>query len=140
MKKVLLTPCSESKFPNVPALKFFETEGNMLYFGATHYFEGMEGGEELSVADFLKKFDYQIEAICHTSEISRDGLAVTDGAGGVYLDECLVIPFLMYAERWFGVYLCHRMEELLQVGVTLNDDLTKFLYESRFGPGPNEIT
>ncbi|MDR2890346.1 MAG: hypothetical protein LBV18_01875 [Alistipes sp.] len=138
MEKAILTPCSESKFPNVPALKFFEAEGDLLYFGATHYLNGMEDGATLSVADFMLKFDYQIEAICQTSEISRDGLAVTDDTGGVYLDECLVIPFLMYAEEWFGVYVCHRMEELLQVGVTLNDDLTRFLYESRFGPGSTE--
>ncbi|MDR2883176.1 MAG: hypothetical protein LBU98_05300 [Alistipes sp.] len=138
MEKAILTPCSESKFPNVPALKFFEAEGDLLYFGATHYLNGMEGGEPLNVAEFLKKFDYQIEAICHTSEILRDGLTVTDDTGNIYLDECLVIPFLMYAEEWFGVYVCHRMEELLRVGVTLNDDLTKFMYESRFGSGPTE--
>jgi hypothetical protein len=133
-----LNRCSEVKFPDIGDLHFYESEDNFLFFDATHYIGKSEANERLNVDDFFSAFDHLIGALCETSGISRDRLIVNDGMGNVYLEECLAIPFLMYVERWFGPYLFLRMEELLRFGVTLNDNMTRYLYETRFEPNPTE--
>ncbi len=138
MKIPRFTPCSEAKFNDIPDLHFYESEGVFLYFDATHYFERSKMKERFSVEDFFTTFDYLIGSICETSGIGREELCTRDEKGHFYLEECLAIPYLMYVERWFGPYVFLRMEELLRLGVTLNDNMTRYLYESRFDHSPTE--
>jgi hypothetical protein len=124
----------ENKFPVVPNMDFYETDKNSLYFSASDYIANSETKNSLSVEDFFTKFESLIETLCETTGIPRAELRVDDEKGNIFLEECLAIPFLIYAEPSFGPYLYLRMEELLRFGVTINDNVAKYFYESRFEP------
>lgn len=127
-----LSPSPESKFPNIPNLDFYETDNNALYFSASDYITKSGTKNGLSVDDFFAKFESQIDALCETTEIPHEELKVVDENGNVFLEECLAIPFLMYAEPWLGPYLYLRMEELLRFGVAISDNMARYFYETRF--------
>nr|DAT18211.1 MAG TPA: hypothetical protein [Caudoviricetes sp.] len=136
MKTVKLSPCEENKFPDIPDLKFYRTEGDLFYFDAAQCLSKADPTANVSVEDFLSKFDHLIGSLCENNAIVKDELTVTDDSGAIYLDECLVIPFLAYLDRSFGGYVIERMEELLMYGFTINDSFCRFFHKARFGDTP----
>lgn len=133
MQTAELTPCTESKFPLVEGIRFFHDRKTGLY-----YFNASEpllcaDNASLSIEGFFSRLDCLITPLIETHGLEREILSVKDGSGEVYLEECLVIPFMTYVEPWFGPYMILRMEELLSLGVTLSDEMTRLLYQARFG-------
>lgn len=134
MKTVRLTPCVESKFPLVEGLRFFhDTDSDLYYFNATEPLLRADAGKGLGVERFFSLRECLITPLMEMNGLSRERLCVRDTEGNVYLEECLVIPFMAYVESWFWPYMVLRMEELLSLGVTLSDDMTRLFYRTRFG-------
>ncbi len=132
MKKLKLAPCEEGKFPDIPGMDFYGSGEGVLYFDAAKYLAGQNAGEGLSVEDFFSKFDYLVDAFCRVGGITHGEMTVEDGTGVVYLDECLAVPFLMYAEPRLVPYLFQRMEEMLHYGFVIGDSLLRHLHSLRF--------
>lgn len=134
MKTVRLTPCAESKFPLVEGLRFFhDTVNDLYYFNATEPLSRADAGKGLGVGRFFSLMDCLISPLMELNGLERERLCVRDAKGSVYLEECLVIPFMAYVESWFWPYMVLRMEELLSLGVTLSDDMVRLFYRTRFG-------
>lgn len=138
MKTVRLSPCKNGKFPDIPDLRFYQTEDDLFYFNATHCLGKADPGTEHSISDFLAKFDYLIGTLCQSNKITGEELLVQDAAGAVYLEECLAIPFMAYIDPWFGPYIVERMEELIRFGFTINDNFCRFFHKTRFEDNPSE--
>ena len=122
----------EYKFPDIPDMRFFETEEKLLYFNATHCIDKHAPTEQKTVSDFMVKFEYVIQTIQQSANLTDDDVAVQDEAGTVYLEESMALPFLWYLEGWFGPYLIDRAEDMLRYGFTINDNMLRFFYHNRF--------
>ncbi|MDR2890568.1 MAG: hypothetical protein LBV18_03055 [Alistipes sp.] len=129
MNTLKLSPLGESRFPDIPGLKFYEAEGGLLYFDTSHRLAALGPETGLSVGDFFTRFDFFVGTLCEALAVGQESLAVGDGnSDHVYLDECLIVPFLAYTERWFAPWMFLRVEELLRLGFTVNDDMARYLY------------
>lgn len=132
MKTLQLSPLGENRFPDIEGLKFYEAQGEQLCFDASGYLASLGTENRLSIEDFFVRFAYFVEVLCETLGIAREELSVTDDKGGIYLDECLTIPFLTYTQRWFGPWVFLRAEELLRFGFTVNDAMADYFHATRF--------
>lgn len=132
MKMVKLCPCPVTKFPDIGDLKFFRSDVDLYYFNAGALLQKSEMKIGSGIVDFLDAFGYLIDAIRERNGLDERDLHVHDASGEEYLEECLVMPFLMYVDRGFGPYLFERMEEMMCYGFTVNDTMVKFFYDSRF--------
>lgn len=141
MKTLRLTPCRENKFPDIPDLRFYRTEGDLFYFDATHCLSKGRTGIGYSIEEFLTRFDHLIDSLCMSNGIAKEELAVQDDSGRLFLEESLAIPFMVYIDPWFGPYIIERMEELVRYGFTISDHFCRFFSQTRFGDdAPRQIT
>lgn len=132
MKTVKLTPCNESKFPDIPDLKFYRTEDELYYFDAENYLGRSDPPSGRSIEEFLATFDFQISAIADGNGIPPEDVLVANDSGDKFLEECLFVPFLTYVDPGLGPYLVLRLEELLRFGFTINDNMAQYFYKTRF--------
>lgn len=137
MKTVNLTPCAESKFPLIEGLCFFHDAVNDLYyFNATEPLARADPNAGCSIEGFFSHLDCLITPLAQANGLTRETLSIRDPDGNIFLEECLVVPFMVYVESWFGPYMVMRMEELLSMGITLSDEMIRLFYRTRFGQQP----
>ena len=73
---IINVQCTEIALPEFPELLFGTHVDNSRFFDATHYLSIKDPNHKLSVEDFFKKFDFQINAIAKTYQISEKELAI----------------------------------------------------------------
>lgn len=132
MQTTKLSPCAESKFPDIADLKFYRTEADLYYFDATHLVGKAPFNEKLSIGNFREVFSYLIDALTEASGITAADLYIRDDSGTEFLEESLAMLFLSYVDRSFGPYMIERMEELIRFGFSINDNMAQFFYHTRF--------
>lgn len=68
---IINVQCTEIALPEFPELLFGTHVDNSRFFDATHYLSIKDPNHKLSVEDFFKKFDFQINAIAKLTKSQK---------------------------------------------------------------------
>lgn len=131
---IINVQCTEIALPEFPELLFGTHVDNSRFFDATHYLSIKDPNHKLSVEDFFKKIDFQINAIAKTYQISEKELAIINTVGHQLINGCLCYPFLSYVDPQFCVYINEIIDELFTVGIVVSDTHLLTLVKKRLTP------
>lgn len=123
--------CADTFMPEFPELRFgtvTDTDGgNVVCFDATGYLEAR--GSKASIAEFFKSSQRQLEVICSHWEIKPTNISWVNRDGHVLINGDLTLPYLMFAEPGFCLYVYDRIADLFEFGVTASGSMLKKLVE-----------
>ena len=133
MKTLRLIPDSEEAYCDFPAMKYYRTEDNRMYFDALFYLKSNDTTGKRTVDEFQACFGYQINAIQESIGIAKDDIAILDeGTGRTMIYEALEFLFIAYVDSWYSKYVYDRLRELHSLGFTVSDPYLNGMYQSRF--------
>lgn len=115
--------CQIIRYREFPDLLFGKLQDSQFfYFDATHYIQKKGDVRKHNIRDFQISFQHWITAAKKTYEIQPEDLMICDEATGhILIDECLALPFLVYIDPGFGMYIMERISEMLINGVAVSD-------------------
>lgn len=132
--KVINIKCTEVALPEFPQLLFGTHFDGSRLFDATNYLQQKDQDGKLSVEDFFQQFNFQINAIAKTYELTTDKLVFINVEGHQLIDGCLCYPFLSYVDTQFCAYINEMMDELFVNGVVISDSHLAALVKKRMSP------
>lgn len=109
--------CTEQAFSEFPDLLFGNKTDNGIYFDATSYIQN----KPITVDDFLRKCDWEIEALIKSYELNPNECFLINNEGHILIDGNLTYLFLSYVEQDFLAYMCDRCHDLFKDGVAVSD-------------------
>lgn len=126
--------CNDTPLPEFPNLHFGTLNDGTRLFDATYLIKQQNPDNTLSVEDFFKKFDFQIQAIAKTYNLSVENLVRVNNQGHQLIYGCLCYPFLSYIEPQFCTYMNEVVDEMFTTGMVISDSYLTTLVKRRLSP------
>lgn len=126
--------CQDTPLPEFPNLHFGTDKDGRRLFDATAYLQQLNPANTLSVEDFFKKFEFQIQAIAKTYSLPVNGLVHINQQGHQLIYGCLCYPFLSYVDPQFCAYINEVIDEMFTTGIVVSDSYLTALVKRRLSP------
>jgi len=126
--------CRDTPLLEFPNLHFGTDKNGNRLFDATSYIQQQNLADTLSVEDFFKKFNFQIQAIAKTYKLSASQLACINQQGHQLIYGCLCYPFLSYVDPQFCAYMNEVIDEMFTTGIVISDSYLTTLVKRRLSP------
>lgn len=125
--------CEQAIIPAFPSL-LFGTHSDTSYFDATSYLQQSESN--LSVGDFFKQFDCQIQKLTAFYALPTDEtpLIILNTEGHQLINGCLCYLFLSYVEPHFCGYCNDIINNVMTNGVAISDSNLINFVRQRLSP------
>lgn len=125
----------QPRFGEFPELLFGTDPNGRTYFDITHFLKTRKMETEYHLPKFSTAFAFWIDLLSKIYGTPREELFVTDpGTKHTMAEESLALPFLVYIDPAFGIYLLESMTQMLLEGFVCSDTYLLMQMRNRFTP------